>query len=329
VVIDEIARKVKTGEVILFLGAGVHASPPPEAGLPWKYPDVRRPLFAGELAEKLASESRWAERFKDKPPSQNFLRVTLDYELNVILDEEKNKWDQEGRNRGDLPPSENPSSPQQAIELRRRGRDRLASAVQLAVTVGKVPSPALRGLAEMNFPLIITTNYDHLFEDALLLAGKKYTPLVYDPDATAPPYDPGWPPTPQNPFIFKMHGDINTPKSLVITDEDYIDFVLRMAIATDLNPVPITFYYRLAKWPVLFLGYSLSDYNLRLLLKTLRRNKDTFPSAYAIDPWPDPLVSRVWDSQFGYVGFLAQNLWEFVPELYRRVIGNEMPTYAE
>jgi hypothetical protein len=37
----------------------------------------------------------------------------------------------------------------------------------------------------------------------------------------------------------------------------------------------------------------------------------------------------VWDSQLGYVGFLANNLWEFVPELYRRVKGCEMPNYGE
>jgi hypothetical protein len=87
--------------------------------------------------------------------------------------------------------------------------------------------------------------------------------------------------------------------------------------------------FRLVKWPTLFIGYSLLDYNLRLLLKTLRYSKDTFPPSYSIDPWPDPLVKRVWDSELGYVGFLANNLWEFVPELYRRVKGCEMPNYGE
>jgi hypothetical protein len=102
---------------------------------------------------------------------------------------------------------------------------------------------------------------------------------------------------------------------------------MRMTAPGQFNPVPETFYFRLARWPTFFLGYSLLDYNLRLLLKTLRHNKDRFPRSYSIDPWPDPLVSRVWDSELGYVGFLAKNLWEVVPELYRRVIGKEMPTY--
>ena len=59
-----------------------------------------------------------------------------------------------------------------------------------------------------------------------------------------------------------------------------------MTAPGEFNPVPDTFYYRLSKWPTLFIGYSLLDYNLRLLLKTLRHKKDQFPRSYSIDPWP-------------------------------------------
>jgi hypothetical protein len=327
--IDQIVRSVKSGEVVLFLGAGVHASKPAPDGQPQPPPDPRRPLFAGALAEALARETRWPERFPERPPKDHFQRVALDYELNIILVEQQKQWEQSGKSQGLPQPPDRPSSAPEAIDLRRRGRERLANAVQLAVTVGKTPSPALRALAELNFPLIITTNYDRLFEDALLLAGKKPTTVVYQPQATTRPEDPLQDPSAQNPFIFKVHGDINTPESLVITDEDYIDFVLRMTAPGEFNPVPETFEFRLSKWPTLFIGYSMLDYNLRLLLKTLRHRKDRFPRSYSIDPWPDPLVKRVWDSELGYVGFLANNLWEFVPEVYRRVKECEMPNYGE
>lgn len=324
-VLDEITASVSAGQVVLFLGAGVHASPP--LGLPWSYPEARRPLFAGELAENLAAESRWSARFPDKAPRQHFQRVALDYELNIVLDEQRKKWLQEGKDKGQSPPVEYSVFPAQAIDLRRRGRERLANAIQRAVSVGKTPSPALRALGEMNFPLIITTNYDRLFEEALLMAQKNPTRAIYVSKDNVRPEEPLQDPSPQEPFIFKIHGDINVPDSLVITDEDYIDFVLRMTGSEDFNPVPQTFYYRLAKWPIFFLGYSLLDYDLRLLLKTLRHHKDRFPRSYSIDPSPDPLVSRVWDSELGYVGFLARDLWEVVPEIYRRVMGKQMPTY--
>jgi len=160
-------------------------------------------------------------------------------------------------------------------------------------------------------------------------AKKSPTTIIYDPTPKAPPKDPQEDPSPQNPFIFKIHGDINDSKSLVITDEDYIDFVGRMTEPRQTNAVPETFYYHLLKWPTLFIGYSLLDYNLRLLLKLLRFGKDVFPPSYSIDPSPDPLVRRVWDSQLGYVGFLITNLWKFVPELYRRLKEREMPNYGE
>ena len=328
--IDQIAASVRSGQVVLFLGAGVHASKPAPPGHPEPPLDPRRPLFAGALAEALARETRWAERFPDKPPKQHFQRVTLDYELNIILDEELKEWEQTGKSQGLPPPSQHPGSAPEAVDLRRRGRGKLVNAVRRAVALGKTPSPALRALAELNFPLIITTNYDNLLEDALQLAGKNPSPaVVYQPKAAARPEDPLQDPSEKSPFIFKIHGDINAPESLVITDEDYIDFVLRMTAPGEFNPVPDTFYYRLSKWPTLFIGYSLLDYNLRLLLKTLRHKKERFPRSYSIDPWPDRLVAKVWDSELGYVGFLDKNLWECVPELYRRVKGCEMPNYGE
>ena len=260
-----------------------------------------------------------------------FQRVALDYELNIIFDEQWKDWEQKWQEPRVLHSLRLVRTvPTKLLTCARRGRARLANAVQRAVTVGKTPSPALRALAELNFPLIITTNYDRLFEDALLMAGKNPTTAVYQPKATARPEDPLQDPSPQNPFIFKIHGDINTPESLVITDEDYIDFVLRMTAPGEFNPVPETFYFRLSKWPTLFIGYSLLDYNLRLLLKTLRHKKDQIPALLIrLIPGPIRSLPEVWDSELGYVGFLANNLWEFVPELYRRVKGCEMPNYGE
>ena len=326
--IDQIAASVRSGEVVLFLGAGVHASKPAPAGQPEPPPDPRRPLFAGALAEALARESRWTERFPNKPPKDYFQRVALDYELNIILDEQRKQWEQSGKTKGfhslQIVPPARPK-PLTCAAVAGRGSRMLCSAPLLWAR----HLPALRALAELNFPLIITTNYDRLFEDALLMAGKNPTTSVYQPKANAPPKDVSQDPYRENPFIFKIHGDINAPESLVITDEDYIDFVLRMTASGEFDPVPGTFQFRLIKWPTLFIGYSLLDYNLRLLLKTLRHKKDNFPRSYSIDPWPDLLVARVWDSELGYVGFLADNLWEFVPELYRRVKECEMPNYGE
>jgi hypothetical protein len=170
----------------------------------------------------------------------------------------------------------------------------------------------------MNFPLIITTNYDQLFENALASVGKQPHVTVYSPDRFTMTRD--YNPTPEQPFLFKIHGDIDMHDSLVVTDEDYIQFVMRMTDREPFNPVPETFAYHLKRWPTLFLGYSLMDYNLRLLFKSLRWKVDTgFPDMYSVDTAPDPLILDVWWNQRRYVRFIVQDVWRFVPKLARMV----------
>jgi hypothetical protein len=319
--LDLVADAVSRGEIVLFLGAGVHASPDTALGLPWQYPDADRPLFAGELAEKLASESGWSVRFDPAkyPPTKNFSRVTLDYELNIENDLAQ-------RDNALLPlPGYPVASKNAAVDLRTKGRMQLANVVRAAVSVKKKPSPALRGLAQLNFPIIVTTNYDSLFRDALIEAGKKPITEYYTPGRPGKDIDPSDDPTSEKPFLFKIHGCESNASSMVLTDEDYIDFVLGMSEKEGMNPVPQTIFYRMSKWPTLFIGYSLQDYNLRLLLKTLRQGKDRFKTCYAIDPYPDSLITRVWDDELGYVSFVAQDLWTFVPALYKKVKGQDMP----
>src|SRR5882762_10616287 len=116
-----------------------------------------------------------------------------------------------------------------------------------------------------------------------------------------------------------MHGCVSDPNSIVVTDEDYILFVMRMGDSPPYHAVPERLQVKFKRWPTLFVGYSLLDYNLRLLFKTLRwkMDKAKFPTTYSVDPYPDPLIFDVWYNQNKYVTFIAQDVWNFVPELYR------------
>ena len=210
----------------------------------------------------------------------------------------------------------------------KRDRNQLVTAVQEAVGRATKPSAAVRALAELDFPLILTTNYDQLLERALNKADKNPRKGVYDPaglEATTDFADGA--DDPQRPFIFKIHGDVDVPKSVVITDEDYIQFTLRMGDRDALHPVPETFRYQFKRMPTLFIGYSLVDYNLRLLFKTLRWKLDPAQRkpAYSVDLYPDPLLVEQFERRDRYVQFIVQDLWTFIPELYRQVKGKEMP----
>jgi len=282
-VVDIVAGRVSRQRCILFLGAGAHAPPPDQSRFDYAVED--RPPIGAALSQKLAADCHLSERFPKEDPS-NLQRVALFYEI-------------------------------------ARSRHQLVDAVKGAVQTGKRPSPMLRALAELDFPLVITTNYDQLFENALIAVGKQPRVAVYTPnlERTTDYGDP----TVESPVVFKIHGDILHPETVVITDEDYIQFVLRMSSKEPYDPVSLTLKYHLTNWPTLFVGYSLLDYNLRLLFKTLRWKIDaaSMPDMYSVDYHPDPLIFDVWHNQHRYVKFIAQDVWAFVPQLYERVLGKE------
>lgn len=286
--VSAVAAQVAAGKCILFLGAGVHA-PPPD-GSDFSYPAVDRPLMGGALSEELATKCKFREKFPHESP-RNLQRVSFCYEL------------QEGKNRNDL-----------------------VAAIDERVNTRKQPSPVLRALAELDFPLVITTNYDQLFERALASAGKSPQTVIYSKNAQEPTPDPVyW--SPQEPLLFKIHGDIRHPPSLVVTDEDYIHFILRMSDKDPFHPVPETFRFYFKRWPILFVGYSLLDYNFRLLFKTLRWKIDpaNIPATFSVDPYPDALIMQVYSAKEKYVTFIVRDVWTFLPDLYREVRTKEMP----
>jgi SIR2-like protein len=192
-----IAESVRSQRCILLLGAGVHAPPPEES--PFAYEAERRPPSGSALSAELAQTCGLAERFPNED-SSNLQRVALFYEI-------------------------------------ASSRRQLVDAITNAVQKGKRPSPTLRALAELDFPLIITTNYDQLFESALAASGKQPRVAAYTPnlEPTIEYRDP----TAERPIVFKIHGDISRPETVVVTDEDYIQFVLRMGNKDPYDPVPL------------------------------------------------------------------------------------------
>ncbi|MFN8464345.1 MAG: SIR2 family protein [Caldilineaceae bacterium] len=288
VMLSRLLSSLRAGECILFLGAGVHTAPPD--GSVFQYPKDRRPLLGRELAETLARECEYQKKFPDDK-SPDLQRITLCYE-----------------------------------NTRGMGRMALVDALVRHLRISKTPSPALEMLAALPVKIFVTTNYDDLLERALRKLDKDPAVYVYDPKGDELTDDMAEPPMPEHPLLFKMHGDLGHPNSIVITDEDYISFVQRMSDARyNHHPLPETVRFHLAKWPTLFIGYSLHDYNFRLVFRTLRWgiDKAKTPAAYSVDPQPDPLIVIVWENQKQLVTFLVQDLWSFLPWLYREVMGKD------
>jgi hypothetical protein len=69
--------------------------------------------------------------------------------------------------------------------------------------------------------------------------------------------------------VFHLHGHVDTPSSIVITEDDYLDFLVN--ISGDDLLLPKRIQKSLVDASVLFIGYGLADWNFRVLLQGLSR----------------------------------------------------------
>jgi hypothetical protein len=185
----------------------------------------------------------------------------------------------------------------------------------------------VRALAGLPFAIVVTVCFDQLFETALHEFQKVPTVRIYDPLRREPKDFPRGTPQPnESPWLFKMHGCISEPDSIVVTDQDYIRFALRMGDSEDFHPVPQKIRINVAQWPSLFVGWSFRDYHLRFLWQTLlyRINPELRPQSYIIEPYPDRLFAEIMQRDRSLV-FIAEDIWYFVPQLFKTVMAIEAP----
>lgn len=100
---------------------------------------------------------------------------------------------------------------------------------------------------------IITTNYDHLIEDVKNSVISNYTVIKSD-DELLEKGRYG------RKYIIKMHGDIDELKGVVLKEDDYLTY--------SLNHKLLEIYIKsiLIDKTILFVGYSLGDNNLKLIM---------------------------------------------------------------
>ena len=102
---------------------------------------------------------------------------------------------------------------------------------------GFVPSQVHAALAELPFSLILTTCQDDLMAHALQAAGKN--PIVQRYNLRGDKRDnPEFPlqSSPQAPLVYHLFGDAQEPGSLVLSENDLLDFLI--AIVSDRPPLP-------------------------------------------------------------------------------------------
>jgi hypothetical protein len=221
------------------------------------------------------------------------------------------------------------------------GRDALRDELHGVLARPYLPGPLHRLLASITgLRLIVTTNYDTLLERAFGEANRPYDLVIYpkDSDQTGSailhwPAGALLPKTlspddlqvdlEQSTVIFKMHGTIDdrsVPRPMydnfVITEDDYIEFLARMTSGT---AVPKTFLRYFRGRSFLFLGYSLADWNMRVVLRNLGREFEAQSQRggatkhWAIQEHPSAVEQWLWGSRG--VNVYDQRIESFVGKL--------------
>jgi hypothetical protein len=188
-------------------------------------------------------------------------------------------------------------------------------------------------LADLPLPIYLTTNYDDFMTRALRSRHRnpsrelcRWNRLVRDRPSV---FDPGsgTEVSVANPVVFHLHGHDEVPESLVLTEDDYLDFLVN--VSRDPQIIPRRIEKALASTSLLFIGYRLADWNFRVLFRgligSLERSLGRIRVAVQLAPEPGEGCTREQVQRY-LQDYLAKDdvrvYWgkasDFVQELQRR-----------
>lgn len=140
-------------------------------------------------------------------------------------------------------------------------------------------------ICRLDFPIIYTTNFDRNLETAFELHGKKFVKIVSAKDIARVRDGVTQ--------IVKYHGDFDDDDSIVLAETDYLE---RLSFE---SPLDIKFRSDALGKTILFVGYSMTDLNIRFLMHRLWKTwtasghgRDRPPS-YVFTLRPNPFEEAV------------------------------------
>lgn len=234
---QELIKKIKNNEVILFVGAGVSAT----LNLPtWSQ-------LMDYLAENLGFDSSIFKLYGD----------------NLMLAE--------------------------YYKLEKRSLDSLRSWMEQNWNVEDEiikNSEILEQICKLKFPIVYTTNYDNCLERAFEIFKCEYSKILNVEDLCK--IEAG------KTQIVKFHGDFEDDDSIILTESSYFN---RMDFE---SPLDIKLRADSLSKSILFIGYSLSDINMRYLIYRLnkiwdssRGTKGVQPKSYLFMTTPNPIQEKI------------------------------------
>lgn len=156
-------------------------------------------------------------------------------------------------------------------------------------------------LAQLPVPVYVTTQPSRLLARALVEAGRdpvtescRWNEDDDDWSESVFEREPDYRPTPERPLIYHLLGTLDQPESLVLTEDDYFDFLIGVTRNQEL--VPSVVRRRLNATALMFVGFRLDEWDFRVLYRSLmnsegrRKRSDYTHVAVQIDPGEDAAI---------------------------------------
>ncbi len=201
------------------------------------------------------------------------------------------------------------------------------------------PDDPYRLLAQLDAKLFVTANPDNLLQEALKAEGKDPETFFFNwrdktqvgESAAAGEQDP----EPERPLVFHIFGFFRDDDSLVLTEDDYFDYLISLI---QYKPrIPAVVGHQTTSTSLLFLGFQLTDWNFRVLYRLIMsqegssRLKQLTHVAVQVDPEEEALINpraarKYLEDYFGSSG-PVNIFWgsaaEFLKELSRQLASVE------
>jgi hypothetical protein len=192
--------------------------------------------------------------------------------------------------------------------------------------VAEMPEHLRRRSQRVCGQLVLTTNYDDMLEVAFSEAGEPVDVVVYErtrdrhrfahirPDGERVGIDD---PARYRDFaleersvILKIHGYMDREDSerdtFVVTEDHYINYLAGESVR---GLIPAYLMRRIRESDLLFLGYSLRDWNLRVILHQIWAEQGISTGGWAIQLHPSEIDRRFWARQRIEILELALEAW--------------------
>ena len=183
-------------------------------------------------------------------------------------------------------------------------------------------------ISGLDLPVYITTNYDDLLLQALRNRRKEPRPMLcpwndlsYELAGEDDLYRHE--PDERTPAVYFLHGNAQEPGSIVLTEDDYLDFIVwitrQWREQAAISRIAPCVKQAMAKTSLLFIGYSQNDWTFRVLMRSIREtgaNLRALNIAVQLSPLGEDAAEEDQEKVTDYLTSYFSNLQDNSVKLY-------------